>query len=127
MAAMGVGQLAVGTRAVPGAGPSDGATDSQIRALGALAIWGGVTQVWATRRGAVGPLRLLSAVTTSLVGARVWGMYTLRGRPLGLQPVFVAREAVSAAALLGYSVRLGREQNLTFGISRGLAQPIAHV
>ena len=113
MAAMGVGQLAIGTRAVPGAGPADGATDSQIRALGALAIWGGLTQVWATRRGAAGPLRQLAAVTASLVAARAWGMYTRRGRPLGLQPVFVAREAVSAAALLGYSASLRREQKLT--------------
>jgi hypothetical protein len=113
MAAMGIGQLIVGARAVPGAGPTDGATDSQIRALGALAIWGGMTQVWATKRGAIGPLKLLAAVTASLVGARALSMYAQRGQPFGLQPVFAAREAASAAALLGYSIRLAREQQST--------------
>lgn len=67
MVAMGMGQLLAGTRFLPGANHTDPVVDSQIRALGALAVWAGVVQVWATRHQSVQLLRVLGAVSASLL------------------------------------------------------------
>lgn len=109
MATMGIGQLLAGTRFIPGAKRADPVTDSQIRALGALAIWAGAAQVWATRDEEVRLLRMLGAITASLVGARIAGIAG-HGRPPGVVLVAILREAVSAAALLIYSTVLTRQR-----------------
>lgn len=112
MAAMGTGQLLAGTRFIPGAQRADPVTDSQIRALGALAVWAGVAQVWATHHQQVPRLRLLGAITASLVGARAAGIPG-HGRPTGVLLVAIFREAVSAAVLLVYSTALARQHPRT--------------
>lgn len=110
MAIMGMEQLLAGVRFIPGAKQTDAVADSQIRALGAVAVWAGVAQVWATQRQATQPLRLLGAITASLVAARATGI-PRHGRPTGVVLVAIVREAVSAAALLIYSTVLARREN----------------
>lgn len=99
LAAVGVGQIILGTKAIPGAGPSDAAIDSQTRAAGVLAVAVGVTQISAVRTRSSHTMRALAAVSATLAGARLAAIPT-RGRPSGLVPVAIVTEASTAALLL---------------------------
>lgn len=103
LTAVGVGQIALGSRAIPGAGPSDAAIDSQLRAAGVLAATSGLAQIWAVRKPCPQALRGLSLLMAALAGSRLTAMPT-RGRPTGIVPVAMTAEVASAALLLAYSV-----------------------
>ncbi|MUM18093.1 DUF4345 domain-containing protein [Mycobacterium sp. CBMA271] len=107
LTAVGLGQIAWGTRAIPGGGPSNAAIDSQTRAAGVLAAVCGMVQVWAVRKPRPQTLRGLSLLMAALAGARLTAIPT-HGRLTGAIPVAIATEATSSALLLAYSVTAER-------------------
>ncbi|MGL6236594.1 MAG: DUF4345 domain-containing protein [Segniliparus sp.] len=102
LAAVGLKQIASGTKGMPDGGPSGPVVDSQARAAGAIVVWLGVVQIWAAQRPSPAVLRLLSGVMASIAVARLAGVPE-HGKPKGVLRVALATEVASAVLLLAAS------------------------